>query len=348
MDEKLIVVVPGFASRGKDECLKRLIEGLSQFAALRGSKMQAADPPAAPNQYDYFYEGDENEKRLIAFREAFWSDLAQPLSDKSPFAKFSGGIAIILYWVLSPRVLKVVWSNRYMFTGSVASVLILLIWYYGAVAAALTAIGSSEGVNPFVNALPQSVSKALSDLGSKLAGWQVWLSASALMALLPVNLVIDVAHSTRRYFANDDDMARKLRTRIAVTLNEAKWKNYSSIIVFAHSFGAIAAVDALTAFRSKVPIYLITAGSPLSITCARSPELEQAVQRLLKNPAVIGWSDFYSYDDWMCCAPPIKGSFTHFKAHQLKFPMGFFQKFTKKAHISYFNNDILLHTILEI
>lgn len=347
MDEKLIIAVPGFASREKDECLKRLTEGLTRFAALRGLMLQPVDPPDAHSQYSYQYDSGDNKKNSLSFKEVFWNDLTPPLSERPPLEKFIGGLSILLFWTMSRRVLRVVWSNRYLFMSSVFAVLILLFWYYGAVIAALTAIGTQDGANPFVNALPQSVSSSLSALGSKLAGWQIWLSASALMALLPVNLIVDVAHSTKRYFRNDDDMARKLQARIAVALNDAKGKNYTDIVVVAHSFGAVAAVEALAAFQSDVPIHLVTAGSPLAICCARSPDLERVVHDLLTNKDIMGWSDFYSNDDWMCCAPPVKGDFPHFKVTPIKFSTGFTEKLTGKAHMNYFNCNVLYKQILE-
>nr|WP_295828233.1 hypothetical protein [uncultured Azospirillum sp.] len=347
VDEKLIIVVPGFASREKDECLKRLTEGLTRFAALRGLTLQSVESPDAHIQYSYQYGSGGDKKYSLSFKEVFWNDLTPPLSERSPFKKFIGGLSILLFWTMSRRVLRVAWSNHYMFLSSVFAVLILLFWYYGAVIAALTAIGSLDDANPFANALPQSVRIWLSALGAKLAGWQIWLSASTLMALLPVNLVVDVAHSTKRYFRNDDDLARKLQTRIAVALNDAKGKNYTDIVVFAHSFGAVAAVESLAAFQSEVPIHLVTAGSPLAICCARSPDLERAVRDLLTNKDIRSWSDFYSNGDWMCCAPPVKGNFPHFKVTPIKFSTGFTEKFTGKAHMNYFNFNVLYKQILE-
>lgn len=84
MDEKLIIAVPGFASREKDECLKRLTEGLTRFAALRGLMLQPVDPPDAHSQYSYQYDSGDNKKNSLSFKEVFWNDLTPPLSERPP------------------------------------------------------------------------------------------------------------------------------------------------------------------------------------------------------------------------------------------------------------------------
>lgn len=347
MDERLIIVVPGFASGEKEECLKRLTEGLDRFATLQGSFLRPLVSPGTGNQKSYEYERSNGNKSSIHFREIYWSDLTPPLSEKNPIKKFLIGCSILIFWLSSRRVFNVAWLNRYMFASSAFSILVLLFWYYGAVVAALSVIGTTDEAKIFFSILPEFVKNLLQGLEPKLADWPVWIIASAIMAFIPVNLIVDVAHSTMRYFRNDDDLARKLQARIAKAINDAKGNNFTGIVVFAHSFGAVAAAEALATSDSNLPIHLVTTGSPLAISCARSPDLQKAVKDVLKNPSIIRWSDFYSNDDWMCCAPPIKGNFQNFETTKLEFQTGFFQKFTGKSHLTYFNCNVIYQHLIE-
>lgn len=345
MPDKLVVVVPGFGSRTKGSCLDTVIKGLERFAVLHGANLQPDDGgDTASHKYTY-YEFP-NETTSLRFKEAYWGDLVIPLTDKSPLSKMINGFLIVSFWIFSLRVVKVALSNRFLLFWSVFSAITMLMWYYGVTASFLTFLGTDEGKSLLPAAIHSDMVEPLVAIGKWMGGLKAWAIASALLIVLPINAIVDVAYSTRRYFQNDDDMAAVIQTRIASVVNDARKDDVSSVVVVAHSFGAVAALQALSEFTSDRPVHLITVGSPLAIACARSSALEKSTQDLLGNESIKSWNDIYSNDDWMCSAPPVKDGQPRFAAHSLKLPSGFSGQTATKAHFAYFNEDLLYELIL--
>jgi hypothetical protein len=344
MSAEMIVFVPGIGAKEHGEFRTRLTDGMMQFAGKRGMALQQRGVNAATGRFSYSLGPAGGPAKSIDVQEVFWGDLLVNLSDKKAFAKFLGGLGVLLYWVCSTRVLQAIRTNKFLFLSSLAYLVIFGLWYYGAVAAALVAIGSPDGV-AFLP-IPADLRSPLRDLGQTLGSWRIWIFASALMAFLPVSSVVDYAYSTKRYFQNEDDMADKVQARVAALLSAVRGEaKHELITVVAYSFGAVPAVQALSRYASDIPIRLITLGAPLTISAARSLAVEKAVAELVTNASVVCWEYMYSNEDLMGSSPPALAA-SRLTPHRLEFSSNWSDKLTRKNHGVYFDCDRVFEVLL--
>jgi hypothetical protein len=341
----LVVFVPGMAGAPPGAHLKQLITGVGEFADNRQFTLTENHLEEA-GERRAFTLSDGAACLDLAFTESRWSDLRPRLSAESGVRKVLGGLGLLLFWMASPKVWRVSLRSKYMFVSTFASLLLILAWYYGAVATLFTALGSHPDLQ-----FPE-LKPVLAAWGYSMSSWWVWPCASAITALFPMIAVVDVAHAARAYLLNRDHFANKAQGRLSKVLYGAFKEDFDRIVVIAHSFGVSIAVEALAELevRPKMPISLISLGGSLGLMRARCPRLDGAFTRLLKPNPVGAWSDFWSQEDWLGTPSLDAGrgdpTAPALACHAVDASVSFFSKLNGDSHSLYFSEPAVHEALL--
>lgn len=216
----------------------------------------------------------------------------------------------------------------------------------------LTAIGQDNKFFGFE--IAPKLAKEIGNFGEKMGGWSVWLVASALLSLIPVNAGVDIFDFARRYLEDDTDgriLRAKIRQRISVILDDVLNENiYDRVTVLAHSFGVVIATDMLADYQHSKPIRYISMGGALKALSYKSEWVEKEIKKCLSNDSLEVWIDCYSDQDWLCTKTPIPDGCSskkiQYKKNNLKFSL--LKQISGKSHEHYFTDENVLKTILDI
>ena len=238
-----------------------------------------------------------------------------------------------------------------MLLNTVFTLLLFLIWYYGAVATAFTAIGTNPDV--FNLSLPDGWGKWLKDAGDAMGGWKVWLFASALMTIIPVSAVIDISFASKSYLQNRLGLQHKINGRLYKVLSSVNRNadEYSHVTLVAHSFGVVVAVETIADFdQKKLQVEkLITMGGPLELMQGRSDRVRASLEQVenhLRNGHLANWTDFYSDYDWLCSKSPVSEDIQSFNYHKITTTVPWDQRASGASHSKYFTDwDVMKELI---
>ena len=112
-----------------------------------------------------------------------------------------------------------------------------------------------------------------------------------------------------------------------------------SIVVVAYSFGTVPVVEALARYPAKLPLRLVTLGSPLQLIAARAPHIGAAIDALLDNPKIEQWGDFHFDLDWLCTGVPGSGRSERFLSRRVEAEVSIDQIVSGRSHTVYFHNE---------
>jgi hypothetical protein len=274
-------------------------------------------------------------------QEASWSDLCPHLDTLNVFARAWAGLTLVLYWGLSRRVWATTLHSRYLLFSMIAYTLIFLAWYWGVLAAALIALNEQK-VHDVLH-IPTELSSLTTfaaGIGQSMGGWSMWLMLGPITSLRPVKVAVDIAYTVKCHLRDRDGLAMRCNDRILEILREkGKSGTYEFIIVLAHSFGAVLAVNALSAYRRNwTPVRLVTLGTPLRLVAARSQPVERAIATVLESPAVTEWTDIRTDADLMCTDVPVIGNSGKLRSIKLEVEVGLLPRLTGDSHQVYFRN----------
>jgi hypothetical protein len=352
--KEAIVFIPGLFTNEKDYFLNAyLIRGLTKSAVaaeVRETGEVLIEGCKGKQLSVKFYSG---ETKTIDLYEAYWFDLIQRLSTETLREKVMRGIALLFYWAFS----KVWMSFREcptMVFSSVISLFLILLWYYGTITMALTAIGNDPAF--FGSALPEGWAVFLGKWGETLGGWSIWLAISAVLGFIRIDQLIDATDFTRQYLQDTIDettgetIRLKLRKRIMETIAcVLKNSDYDRITIVAHSFGTLISTEVLSdmAYPFPQPIHYITLGGPLKLLSLKSHWVHTIIEGCLRNPQVASWIDYYADRDWLCTQTPIHGMVPDkFECCKTMREISLWEAWTGKAHNAYFYEREIIHTLL--
>jgi hypothetical protein len=345
----LVLLVPGMAVNEPGQYLAKLVKGLRDHADERHLDLDEESGERLGDRRRFTLRRDELELEL-ELAETYWSDLRPRLSGEPGLRKVLGGLSLLVFWLIAPRLWVRSLRGAYMFANAAGTVVLLLAWYYGAVATLLSASGSDPTLlAPFGL---ESMGPTLAAWGKTMGGWRVWLIVSVVTAFLPTMVVVDVAHAAKAYLENRDHFATRVKGRLAKTLYASFKADYDRVVVVAHSFGVGVAVETLSELDSKParPMSLITLGGSLGLLRARSERLEQAYRRVLSDPRITHWVDFWSKQDWLgtpaleLAAP----SRERLRSQELDASVSFTGKISGASHALYFDAPDVYEALLEI
>jgi hypothetical protein len=146
---------------------------------------------------------DRRRVRTIDVSELFWNrQLKAKLSTLPTRNRVIEGGRLLLYWLFSPRFLgSLLRGKNFLGLSIVGPAFLLVAWYWGVVAAGLTAIGSEGwswiGAIAGTENLFPGLRAMAADLGKWMGGWTAWLATSTLIAAFGVNYAVDAPGNRR-------------------------------------------------------------------------------------------------------------------------------------------------------
>jgi hypothetical protein len=351
--KEAVVFVPALTAQDKDFYLDLLSAGFTEHLESTSVKVKdIGEAKTAGNSGKRFELHTDSEKlKIVDVYEAYWGDLFSKLSDKDLKTRLLSGTSLTFYWFLGK-----IWASAReapaLFIGVFISLMFLIFWYYGIIVMALTAIGQDN--NFFGFPIDCKLATKLGQIGTSLGGWSVWLIASALLNIIPVNIGVDIANFTKKYLDEDTDgriIRVKTRQRISVVLNDILNENiYDKVTILAHSFGVTIATDLLADYHNPTKIRYISMGGALKVLSYKAEWIEKEIEKCLNNDTLETWIDFYSDRDWMCTKTPLpKGCSSNkiqYRKINLKFSL--LKQMSGESHNHYFTDENVLKTILNI
>ena len=344
----LIVFIHGMGVKEPEEYLQKLMTGIRQYCHGKGVPIQTVEDSEseAPGRRRLEVTVDGKPKTM-EFQEVYWGDLRPILSSESVMTKAIRGLSLLGFWLGSWKTVKQAFHSKYMMGNMLFTILLLLTWYYGALAMGLTAIGTNPEVFGTVS-LPKSFAEGVKELGASMGSWYVWGMASVVMGFLPVTNVINISYDSKSYIQNRRGMYHKICGRLGRTLSQLKLapQPYDTITILAHSFGGVISTEVLSHYHQGPRVRMITLGSPLLLMAARSDRIHNAIDQVLANPFVDSWVDFFSENDWLCTRSPVAESHQKFESRQITTTVPVDEKITGASHHLYFEDWEVIETIL--
>jgi len=352
--KELVLFVPGMGANEPEQNLKKLVDGIRDYCDGKGISFNSLDNNEDENAgVRNIQLGLGDKSKTIEIREVFWSDLRPRLSTEGSLRKFLRGFDLLFYWAGSFKTWVSASRSKYILINMVLTLILFLVWYYGAVAAAFTAIGASPEVLGFT--LTEGWEKWFRDAGDTMGSWNVWVSAAVLMTIFPVADVIDISFGTKCFLQNRLGLQHKINGRLSralgsVTRDSAK---YSNVTVVAHSFGVVIATETLAAFdKQKLPVQrLITLGGPLELIQGRSDRVREARERLenlLNTDNFVNWVDFYSDYDWLCSKTPVSDGIEGFEHRKITTTVPWDQRASGASHLLYFTDWDVMKELVKL
>ncbi|MCI0505308.1 MAG: hypothetical protein L0Z73_04295 [Gammaproteobacteria bacterium] len=352
--KELILLVPGMSAYEPEHYLKKLVDGVRDYCDGKGISFNSLDNNETGNDGIRTIQVElENKTKTIEIREIYWSDLRPRLSNEGALKKFLHGFDLLFYWAGSFRTWISASRSKYMLFNTVFTLLLFLIWYYGAVAAAFTAISASPDMLGFT--LPDGLKQWFQSMGDSMGSWNVWISAAALMTIFPVAEVIDISYGTKCFLQNRLGLQHKINGRLSRALGSVSRNagDYSSVTVMAHSFGVVVAAETLADFdKLTLPVQrFITLGGPLELMQGRSDRVRDALERLekrLNTDSFTGWIDFYSDYDWLCSKTPMPEGVKGFEHRKITTTVPWDQRASGASHLLYYTDWDVMKELLRL
>ncbi len=355
-DNELILLVPGMGAKEPEEYLDKLASGITDYCEGRGYEWVSVDDSseAGQAQRKITITAPSGDSKTLAIQEAYWADLRPRLSTESAHRKFARGLDLLLFWLGSAQTLLLARHSKYMMFNMIFTLVLLFVWYYGALAAGITAIGANPDlIGTDQPLLPQDWADHLKFVGERMGGWYVWVSSSLLMLAIPMAEIIDISYGTKAYLQNRQGLRHKIVGRVAKALGTA-YRNadsYQRITVVGHSFGVAVATQTLAGFSAPATpaLRFVSLGGPLLLMSARSPRLDADQANLVQQLGdghLAGWVDFYSNHDWLCTASPVPNETPGFTPRPITTTVSWDKRVNGESHSLYFSDwDVMAELV---
>jgi hypothetical protein len=358
-EREAVVLVHGINGRSRNECLQLLLHGLEQvperWKVIR-SGLPLVDGLEGQAIHVERTKGDAG--RTLDVYEAFWGDLMPSLTQQPVIRRVGQGASLLSYWLFS-RVWAGIRKYRWLSLQLVLTTLVVLFWYYGALATFLSASSSESST---LQDLAKSeflapLAGLLQWIGAKMGTWKVWAVATVLLGLVPTNQAVDAINLSRLYLLDwrpgmeAVGVRARTRKRIAQVLRSiVESGNYERVTVVAHSFGVVLAVDVLGDFESNhdVELRLLTLGGPLEVLVHREQWVSKEIEKCVNNEHVTTWLDIYSEEDWLGFRTPGPGQHPKLQHHETSHRASLVDKLLGRTHRWYYGNEEVLAYVLGV
>jgi hypothetical protein len=247
--------------------------------------------------------------------EAYWADMLGAADAPGPWSQLARGFELVLYWVLHPGMWRALGTSRAITIGLMAGGTLLVLWYVGILLVVAQAIARDPGQLPdWVREVPllSELLALLLEVAQRIGTWQVWALAALLLAFARIDDLVLMARFIKDYLQNLPDerelgLRDRLRQRVTRSLEAVLSGPYDEVVIVAHSFGTVIAVELLADWPHQADMQrlrLVTWGSPIGVLRHRSPWLDDQLRRLLARADRPVWLDCHAPSDWLCTAVP--------------------------------------------
>lgn len=366
--KELLLFVPGMGARPQSHYAGLLATNLQTYCADHGIAWESGgDTEEDGKECVRLRLGfPDGEHKTIDVRTVFWSDLLPSLDKASVASKIGNGLLLLKYWVFSAPIWRVINSNKYLILQSVMTILFMVVWYYGVLALGIMALGSSTDLQQAsvpewcrqgvawlgLPLFPEkaTVGGVLTTLGSSMYGFVAIVIGFVGTKTIDVAVVADTLYASKSYLQNINGVRHGICARLGKWLLAAQAEDppYDRITVFAHSFGAVLAVEVLAelAESPRTAVRYVTAGSPLLLVAARSPRVREAVSAVQSARRITAWEDFYAHDDWLCTAIPLVPDAARVQTREISSTASVYDILSGKSHDLYFTDALVLQTLV--
>ncbi|GAA5445095.1 hypothetical protein Misp06_03288 [Microbulbifer sp. NBRC 101763] len=345
MNRSLILLVPGLTRVTSTAQLSEFTEGLIA-ASERMPLTPIADPSIPPgvHRLRVASSGQPQELDLV---EAYWNDLVPSITQQTLKTRLARGFSLIWFWLANLHIWKGVLRRKYLTFGLTLSALAFIVWYLGTIILFVEAIEPATD-NPFFF-LVEKLKRSVEYIG----GWRIWAVATAIVALMPVSLLVDISDFCKRYLTNEPaargkpavrfEIIRRVREQLESSLAQEK---YQSVTIVGHSFGSVVTVDLFADLPPiGVPVRILTMGSLIEVLGKQAPWLQNEVLELSQRKDLIEWIDIKSHSDWFASGSAVPDA--HHCYERIIGSYGTFpDKLAARVHSRYFDNQEAVRLLL--
>jgi hypothetical protein len=345
---ELLLLVPGAGRVAHGWQRDRLVAGLS--AAAEGVRISRVEGSGSPPQAIRLKVTKGTDERLIDVVETYWNDLMPSLANLDARTKFARGTSLVIYWAFS-GIWKGFLGRKYLTAGMVLSGVALVAWYYGTFALFVEALRNSDDAPAVLRDSATTVGQVM-DL---VAGWEVWVFATAAMGLIPVNLLVEIMDFSKRFLSNERVGESGLGLRVAVrnrVLEQVRAAlaahPYQNLIVVGHSFGCLVALDFLADLPLPANLHLrfVTVGSSIELLSHKDKWPLAEMEKCASRPELQAWVDVIGDRDWFASGTPLPKQYKKFEIERVP-PRGtFVDALTSRTHGMYFDAEATVRAVL--
>lgn len=300
-----IVFIPGFNPRQRGYPLDTLSQGLKN---LEHGNFRDRGEAKIPGHTGKRFEVNLNNSpthKVLDIYEADWIDIfaEEKISTQKLLNKFSSGFQLLWYWCFS-KIWRVIPEAPSLILGLFIYPSILILWYLSILIMVMVVLGENPSflsIDIDIDKIFPDLTKRISELGNYFRTLEIWILITTILSLIETEKVIDLAHLVKLYLGmtrKSLKLRTKVRERISGLLEDVL-KDYEKVTVVAYSFGVTIGTDILADYYSPQPLKYITLGGQLRIFGYKSPWLRKEIHKLIENPSLSSWTNYYSFDDWL-------------------------------------------------
>ena len=332
----LLVYIHGLNDYDRDRNLELLTSGLQAFMADHNMGFEAngdtSDDSGRPTRFVKAKTGE-----VLDIDMVFWGDMRRRFSAKSSLDKLKSGASLFLFWLVSPlwgQMLRTTQSR--LLAGIVFTLVVFGLWYFST----LVTVAAAP------DQLPDFLQQPARDFAAAVQSAWIWVVALVVLQIIPANQMLDIVYSVQCYL-REPEMRMRVRGRLSNRLARADSSGaYDQIVVVAHSFGTVVAIEVLDNFHFQTPARVVTLGSPVEVVAARHGPLRQSIEAAARNATLVRWDDVISDQDWLCTPVPAPADAAHFKSRPLVEKVDFSARLSGASHEMYFYSDDVFRLIL--
>ena len=354
---RAIILIPGFRREERfflRDVLVRNLTTAEAFPLEPGERIEVAGEPGRRLNVKGV-RGRPRGPDLDVF-EAYWADMAQEAAELGPWRKLGNGLELLAYWLFSWRAWRALAVSRYITLGLMLSGLILVFWYVALVLLVADTVRKDPALSQNIVGLPVlgGLLEAFYGAADAIGQWYWWLLIAFVFSFVPVDALVQLARFVKDYFENKPDesevgLRHRMRRRVSATLEQVLAEPYREVVVVAHSFGTVLAVDVLAGWPHREDfrrsIALITLGSPIAVLGYRSKWLDGERRQLLGHPDLSIWLDFHARTDWLCTAVPGHAERYRDQSRELDFEAPLGRRLSGQTHLLYYRHPAVLEAL---
>ncbi|MCO1335141.1 hypothetical protein MO867_12445 [Microbulbifer sp. OS29] len=345
MKRSLIMLVPGLTRVTSAAQLSEFTEGL--IAASERIPLTSISDPTIPAGVQRLRVTSGSDAQELDLVEAYWNDLVPSITQQSLKTRLARGFSLIWFWLANLHIWRGVLKRKYLTFGLTLSALAFIVWYIGTIILFIEAIDPASG-SPFYSII-QQLKQGVEYIG----GWRIWVIATAIVAIMPVSLLVDVSDFCKRYLTNEPaakgkpavrfEIIRRVREQLE---NSLKMGEYDSVTIVGHSFGSVVAVDLFADLPPiGMPVRILTMGSLIEVLGKQASWLQKEVEHLSLRKDLVEWIDIKSHADWFAsgsAVPPLQHCHERIIGSYGTFP----DKLAARVHSRYFDNQEAVKLLL--
>jgi pimeloyl-ACP methyl ester carboxylesterase len=355
---RAIVLVPGVKREERffrRDTLVSNLETVETFPVSRGDAVEVAGDIGVRLTARPLRSGSAPHGPDLDVFEAHWADMVPEQVELGPWQKLGNGLDMLAYWLLSWRTWQALSVSRYITLGLMIGGLLLVLWYVALVLVVADAVTKDVTLAAGVRDVPVlgNLLQMFLDGAGMIGRWYWWALIACVLSVVPVDALVQMARFAKDYLENRPDESEvglrdRMRNRVRATLENVLEAGYDEVVLVAHSFGSVLAIDLLADWPHRddfARLRLVTLGSPIAVLGYRSKWLDAERRQLLQRPELETWLDFYAPTDWLCTAVPGHADRYQDMSRKVDFEAPLRQMLTGQTHMLYYRCSEVLETL---